>query len=58
MASLKCILLHNAKNASVPISHSVHLKEGYKNTEILLSRCNYSGHTWCLEVLRMLLARG
>lgn len=41
--SLKSVLLHNeSKYASIPIAHSVHLKETYENLEVLLRaiKCN------------------
>ena len=41
-ASLKCVLLHNGKRyASIPIGHSVHLKEAYKNMKMLITKIKY-----------------
>ncbi|GFU71226.1 uncharacterized protein TNCV_3782121 [Trichonephila clavipes] len=43
--SLKAVLLHDGNRyASVPVGHSVHLKECYKNLEFLLNKLSYSGH--------------
>jgi hypothetical protein len=37
--SLKAVLLHNGNNyASLPIGHSVHLKESYENLELVLTK--------------------
>ena len=41
--SLKGVLLHNGnKYSSIPIAHSVHLKESYDNMELLLEAIKYS----------------
>ena len=41
--SLKGVLLHNGnKYPSIPIAHSVHLKESYDNMELLLEAIKYS----------------
>ena len=41
--SLKGVLLHNRnKYPSIPIAHSVHLKESYDNMELLLEAIKYS----------------
>ena len=41
-ASLKCVLLNNGnKYASIPIGHSVHLKETYENMKLLLTKIKY-----------------
>jgi hypothetical protein len=43
--SLKVVLLHNGNRlASVPVAHSVHLKETYENLEQLLEKLNYKQH--------------
>jgi hypothetical protein len=39
--SLKAVLLHNA---SVPVGHSVHLKESYENLASVLTKLNYKDH--------------
>jgi len=58
--SLKGVLLHNSNQlASIPIEHSVHLKETYENLHLLLERVQYSLHKWIvfgdLKVLGILL---
>ena len=43
--SLKCVLLHNGnKFGSIPIGHSVTLKEKYKNTKLVLDKLKYFEH--------------
>ena len=45
--SLKAVLLHNGnQKPSVPIAHSVHLKEKYENIEILLESIQYNTYKW------------
>ena len=40
--SLKCVLLHNGKQyGSIPIGHSVTLKENYENIKVVLERLKY-----------------
>ena len=47
--SLKGVLLHNGnKYASIPVAHSVHLKETYENVGTLLSNIKYAEHQWLL----------
>ncbi|GFW25148.1 uncharacterized protein TNCV_2262061 [Trichonephila clavipes] len=60
--SLKAVLLHNGNRyASVPIGHSVHLKECYENLEFILNKLSYSDHKWTicgdLKVISMLLGQ-
>jgi hypothetical protein len=60
--SLKGVLLHNRNRlASVPVAHSVHLKETYENLEQLLQKINYKQHQRMvcgeLKVLCMLLGQ-
>jgi hypothetical protein len=60
--SLKGVLQHNSNHlASVPVVHSVHLKEIYGNLEQLLEKINYKQHQWMvcgdLKVLCMLLGQ-
>ncbi len=60
--SLKAVLLHNAGlYASVPIAHSVHLKESYENMQLLLEKINYVEHEFIvcgdLKVICMLLGQ-
>ena len=46
---LKGVLLHNGnKYPSIPIVHSVHLKESYDNMELLLEAIKYSKYQWSL----------
>ena len=59
-AILKCVLLHNGNRyASVPVDHSVHLKETYENKKIVITKIKYFDHIWLicgdLKVLCMLL---
>lgn len=61
-SSLKGVLLHNSNMlASVPVAHSVHLKETYENLELLLEKIKYLEHNWMLcgdlKVLCMLLGQ-
>lgn len=51
--SLKCVLLHNGnKFASVPIGHSVVLKEHYESVKTVLSKLCYHEHKWkiCVDL--------
>jgi hypothetical protein len=43
--SVKAVLLHNGNNiVSLPIGHSVHLKESYENLELVLTKIGYTAH--------------
>src|SRR5215469_12926628 len=45
--SLKAVLLHNGnKYQSIPLAHSVHLKEDYNNVKTLLEMLKYATHSW------------
>jgi hypothetical protein len=60
--SLKAVLVHNDNSyASLPIGHSVHLKEGYENIELVLTKIGYTAHDWMIcgdmKVLYMLLTQ-
>jgi hypothetical protein len=45
--SLKAVLLHNRNiSPSIPIAHSVHVKETYKNVDMLLEAISYSKYGW------------
>ncbi|GFV47826.1 uncharacterized protein TNCV_4803151 [Trichonephila clavipes] len=60
--SLKAILLHNGNRyASVPVEHSVNLKECYENLEFIINKLSYSDHKWTicgdLKVISMLLGQ-
>jgi hypothetical protein len=60
--SLKGVLLHKGNTyASVPVAHSIHLKEMYENLEIFLNKMKYKEHGWLicgdLKVLCMLLGQ-
>ena len=47
--ALKWFLLHNSNiKPSVPRAHSVHLKESYQSTEILLNAIQYNEYRWYL----------
>lgn len=60
--SLKAVLLHNGnKYSSIPVAHSVHLKETYTNLELVLNKVKYEDHQWTvcgdLKVLCMVLGQ-
>lgn len=60
--SLKGVLLHNGNiYASVPVAHSVHLKETYENLQLLLNKIKYDEYKWqlCgdLKIICMLLGQ-
>ncbi|GFS60197.1 uncharacterized protein TNCV_2827051 [Trichonephila clavipes] len=60
--SLKAVVFHNGNRyASVPVRHSVHLKECYENLEFILNKLSYSDHKWTicgdLKVISMLLGQ-
>ena len=45
--SLKAVLLHNGNNyPSLPMAHSVHLKEDYTSVKMLLSALKYDDYGW------------
>ncbi|GFY26702.1 uncharacterized protein TNCV_2880301 [Trichonephila clavipes] len=47
--SSKAVLLHNGNRyVSVPVGHSVHLKECYENLEFILNKLSYSDHKWTI----------
>ena len=47
--SLKAVLLHNGNvYPSIPIAHSIELKETYINMELLLDRIQYRRHSWSI----------
>lgn len=49
--SLKCVLLHNGnKYGSIPIGHSVQIKEKYDNIKTVLERLQYHVHGWLICV--------
>lgn len=49
--SLKCVLLHNGNiYGSIPIGHSVTLKEKYANIKVVLERLKYHDHEWLICV--------
>ncbi|CAH2096329.1 unnamed protein product [Euphydryas editha] len=60
--SLKAVLLHNGSfYASIPLGHSVYLKETYKNLELVLCKLKYKDHGWQVcgdfKILGMLLGQ-
>lgn len=60
--SLKAVLLHNGNTyASLPVAHSVHMKETYENLDMILQKINYAAHDWMLcgdlKVVCMLLGQ-
>ena len=45
--SLKAVLLHNGNRLpSIPLAHSVHLKEEYNNVKLLLNALKYHEYAW------------
>ena len=49
--SLKCVLLHNGnKYASVPIGHSIHMKEKYEEIKTVIKLIKYNEHYWIICV--------
>ena len=47
--SLKAVLLHiGNKYTSLPVGHSVNLKDCYENLELILNKLSYSDHKWTL----------
>ena len=45
--SLKAVLLHNGNlKPSIPVAHSVTMKETYENMRMLLDRINYNRYKW------------
>jgi len=45
--SLKAVLLHNGNEfPSIPVGHSVHMKEEYENVKTLLDMIKYTRHNW------------
>jgi hypothetical protein len=47
--SLKADILHNCSNyASLPIGHSVHLKENDENLKLVLTTVGYTAHDWMI----------
>ena len=49
--SLKCVLLHNGNVfGSIPIGHSVILKEEYGNIKLVLGKLKYHEHGWLICV--------
>ena len=54
--SLKCVLLHNGNRyASIPVGHSVTLKESYENVKNVLETLKYNNHGWmiCVDLKMM-----
>ena len=48
-ASLKCVLLSNGNHyASIPIGHSVTLKESYDTMALVLRKIKYADHNWMI----------
>ena len=60
--SLKAVMLSNRnKIASVPIAHSVHLKDTHENLKMLLQSIQYDKHQWSIygdiKVIGLLLGQ-
>ena len=54
--SLKCVLLHKGNRyASIPVGHSVTLKESYENVKNVLETLKYNDHGWmiCVDLKMM-----
>ena len=48
--SLKGVLLHNGNiHPSIPVVHSVSLKETYENIKLVIDKVCYSDHGYCVE---------
>ena len=59
--SLKAVLLHNGNTfASIPLAHSIHMKESYENMEILLTKLKYHDHAWkvCVDIKVLNMLQG
>jgi hypothetical protein len=46
--SLKAVLLHNGNYTSLPIGHSVQLKEGNEDLELFLTKLGFTAHDWII----------
>ena len=47
--SLKAVLLNNGnKFSSIPVGHSVEMKESHESMDLLLSALNYQKHKWLI----------
>jgi hypothetical protein len=60
--SFEAVILHNGnKYASLPVGHSVHLKEWYEHLDSILNKLKYSDYAWTicgdLKVISMLLGQ-
>jgi len=60
--SLKAVLLHNGNElSSIPVTHSVEMKETYDNMKLLLTSIKYDQHGWLicgdLKVISLLLGQ-
>ena len=45
--SLKCVPLRNGnKYGSIPIAHSIKMKEEYETVAFILKKINYAEHIW------------
>ena len=52
-ASLRCVLLHNGnEHASIPVGHSVVLREDYQAVSFALEKIEYAQHQWpvCVDL--------
>lgn len=52
-ASLKCVLLHNGnEHGSIPLGHSVSLREDYEAVSLALTKIKYEVHQWpiCVDL--------
>ena len=48
---VQCVLLHNGNTyASLPIGHSMKLKENYNNVKTVLQKLDYDSNQWLICV--------
>ena len=48
-SGLKAVLLHNGNVfPSIPMAHSIHLKEFYKDLSVILLNLKYDDHVWMI----------
>ena len=46
--SLKCVLLHTGNTyGSIPMAHSIKMKEEYETVAFILKKINYAEHNLC-----------
>ena len=59
--SLKVVLHSGKKYASIPVRHSIHLKEMFENLALILTKLNYNEYEWTncgdLKLLSIILGQ-